>query len=328
MGLHAVNGHHLLWLLHKLPCNTSRVDPELYQRPRSTRRSYQKRNFTLIIALAWPTDGAPGKCFGFAEPDALFDHSAYDYSVAVARLLLYLRGLPDLDRNWVETHVLIDPWNEFDGICKGEVGSPQRAARYQGIMQMIFDRAGLKNEVLMPSIVNVYKGRMNAQSGGKYGTLHSYFRDYYASGGSGRPNIHLYYDPRWGNTANALNRVLEHEIQALENSIPAAYKRSLLIGETGIKALSGVAKCDAHALPDALRNVLYVDMIKSSAFNQHTQMILFWRLLGLAGFTRDRDNCDQFNGVTSNAWPGVQNPSAALGTFSTTGLGMLSAIKK
>src|SRR5271157_2871851 len=56
-------------------------------------KEYQKRNFTLILSLAWPVYHAPGKCFGFAEADAVFDRAAYDYSAAVARLVLYLRGL-------------------------------------------------------------------------------------------------------------------------------------------------------------------------------------------------------------------------------------------
>ncbi len=289
-------------------------------------KEYQKRNFTLILALAWPVDHPLGKCFGFAETGDTFDTAAYEYGVAVARLLLYLRGLADLDRNWVETRVLIDPWNEFDAICKGEIGCPQKAARYQGIMQMIFDRSGLKNEVLMPSIVNVYKGRMRTVGGGKYGTLNSYLRDYYASGGSGRPNIHWYYDPRWGGTVDALSRVLEGEIEALESSIPPAYKRALLIGETGISALSGVRKCDEHGLADASRKVLYVDLVKSPAFSRNTQMILFWRLLGLEGLTPEADNCDQYFGITSRNWPSVTSSPDVLGTLSQTGAAMLNAI--
>ena len=83
--------------------------------------------------------------------------------------------------------MLIDPWNEFDGICKAEIGSPAKAARYHGIMQVIFDRAGLRNEVLMPSIVNVYKGSMSRVNCGRYDKMRVYMNDYYASGGSGRP---------------------------------------------------------------------------------------------------------------------------------------------
>jgi hypothetical protein len=290
-------------------------------------KQYQKHNFILILGLSWPVEHAPGKCFGFAE-DATFDRAAYDYSVGAARLILYLRGLRDLDRNWVETHVLIDPWNEFDAMCKGEIGSPQKAARYQGITQMIFDRIGLKNEVLMPSIVNAYKGRMNTPGGGKYGTLHSYLRDYYAAGGSGRPNIHWYYDPRWGSSAETLNRVLEGEIQGLGNSVPPTYRRTFLIGETGISALSGVAKCNAHGLADASRKVLYVDMIKSAIFSHNAHMILFWRLLGLEGLTPEEDNCDQFYGITTKDWPSATTPAGALGTLSQTGSDMLNAISR
>ena len=62
-------------------------------------------------------------------------------------------------------------------------------------------------------------------------------------------------------------------------------------------------------------------------FSRITQMFLFWRLFGLEGLIKWVDDCDQFYGVTSNAWPGVTTPAAALATFGQTGLGMLNAIK-
>ena len=89
-------------------------------------KEYQRRKFTIVFTLAWPVAGAHGECYGFASDGEGFDHAAYDYSAAIARLLLELRGRPGVDRDWLERHVLIEPWNEFDGMCKGVVGSPER----------------------------------------------------------------------------------------------------------------------------------------------------------------------------------------------------------
>lgn len=290
-------------------------------------REYQQRNFTLILTLAWPVTGPQAECFGFDGDNAMFDRRAYEFSASIAGLLLHLQNRPNIDPKWLETRVLIEPWNEFDGLCGHHVGSPKKAARYQGIMQLVFDRSGIKNEVVMPSIVNVYKFDAPTAIKGRYGKMSTYLADYYASGGSGRPNIHLYFDPRWANQPEALAKILGSEIAKVAQSLPDPYKGALMIGETGVTSLSDVSKCNAFAMRPSSKTSLYQAMVENPDFSRNAQMILFWRLFGLEHLTREPDNCDQFNGMTSNAWSRVENPEQALGTFTETGLDLLKAAR-
>ena len=292
-------------------------------------KEYQQRNFTVVIVLVWPVAGPQPQCYGFGGADATLDRAAYDYSASMARLILHMRIQPGVDRQWLETHVLIEPWNEFDGMCKGTVGSPQKAARYQGIMQRVFDRAGLRNEVLMPSIVNVFRvDALTAGKTGRFGKMKAYLSQYYMSGGSGRPNIHLYFDPHWSNRADHLAQILGAEIASLNEFVPQQYKGTVLIGETGIALTSDVPKCNAHAMPGPSRVVLYKDMVESPALDRGAQAILFWRLFGLKDRMPDASNCDQFYGVTNNEWPSVATPKDALSTFMPGGRDLLNAANK
>ena len=188
------------------PSNDSLVEAVL--------KEYQKHDLTLIVALAWPTTEPNNKCFGFEGSDRDFDRTAYDNSAAIARLLLSLGKRENLDRQWLATHILIEPWNEFDALCvKKRVGSPEKAARYQGILQLVFDRAGLKNEITTPSFVDAYSLGPFPATAGRYGNVNSYLDAYYRAGGSGRPTIHLYFDPHWEKQEGALAEVLEDETE-------------------------------------------------------------------------------------------------------------------
>jgi hypothetical protein len=301
-------------------------DPSKYPLAATVLKEYQNRNFTTIVSLAWPVADLLGRCFGTGGTSTVFDHAAYNYSAAAAKFLLYMKGRSDIDQNWLATRLLIEPWNEFDGICNGSTGSPEKAARYQGIMQMVFDSAGIKNEVLMPSIVNVYKGKMSGSGGGMFSTLRLYLNAYYASGGSGRPNIHIYFNPNLTHGVHSIKTIPRSGLESVGSSVPPPYKNTTIIGEIGVATSSTVPKCNANALQDVSRAILYTDVIKSRVFNRKAQMILFWRLFGLAGLMRPVDACDQFYGVTNNAWPGVRSPAGALGTFSQTGRDMLKVI--
>ena len=302
-------------------------DPANYGLVETVIKEYQKRGFTLVLTVGWPTAHFMGKCLGFGGDDRMLDHAAYEYSSTIARLLIHLQSLPDLDRKWLESNVIIEPWNEFDSLCGVNVGSPEKAARYQGVMQLVFDGARLKNEVLMPSIVNVFQFEAPTAVTGRYGKINSYLSAYYRAGGSGRPNIHLYYDPRWASQPGGLIGVLGTEIAQATQSTPAPYKGALMIGETGAAVQSGVAKCDVNAMKASSQDDLYRAMVKDGAINHGAQAVLFWRLFGLKGLTPEADNCDQFYGMTNDAWPHVENPAEALRSFNKTGADVLNAIE-
>ena len=287
-------------------------------------KEYEKRKFTVVLALAWPVAHSPGKCFGFARPDREFDHFAYNYSAAIARLILSLAERGSLERSWLQTQLLVEPWNEFDSVCDGAAGSPERAARYQGIMQLVFDRSGLGNEVLMPSVVSVFRFNATTAVTGRFGRANAYLQAYYRAGGSGRPNVHLYPDVHWAKQPAEMSKILEDEIKRVNNMVPDAYRGSLLVGETAVHALSDVPQCNAHAMAGSARAELYGDLLDNPGINRGAGAVLFWRLFGLEGMTPNADNCDQFNGATSNAWRDVKSPPDALSTFNQTGIDLLN----
>ncbi len=291
-------------------------------------KEYERRDFALIFTLNWPVARARAPCFGFDGDGATFDRVAYEYSASIAGLLLYLRNRSGIDPKWLETHVLIEPWSEFDGLCGHRVGSPEKAARYQGIMQLVFDRAGIKNEVTMPSVVNTYTFGVPNAIKGKYGKMSTYIASYYASGGSGRPNIHLYFDPRWEKQPEALANILGRELVEITQSVAKPYRDAVLIGETGVNVRSNVAKCNVFAISSTSQALLYKALIDSVDINRVAQMLLFWRLFGLEHLTANPDSCAQFNGMTGNAWSQVVNPEQALGTFTQTGLDVLRTVRE
>ena len=289
-------------------------------------KEYQRRRFTLVFTVGWPVEGRHGECFGFAGGGEGFDRAAYDYSSAAARLLLDLYTQPGIDRAWAESHILIEPWNEFDGMCGGSVGSPRKAARYQGVMQLVFDRAGVRNEILMPSVVNVFRvPALTAGRTGRYGKMNAYLADYYRSGGSGRPNVHLYFDPGWGDRPSELGKILEDQVAEIARSVPDAYGGQAIVGEIGVADQSDVAKCNAHAMTEDARASLYQQVAGSQAVKREVEIMLFWRLFSLEGMMKPLDNCDQFYGMTRRDWSHVESPAEALDTFTPSGRNLLRA---
>ena len=193
-------------------------------------------------------------------------------------------------------------------------------------MQLVFDQAGLKNEVTAPSVVNVFRvATLTAGKTGRFGKMNAYLTDYYAAGGSGRPNVHLYFDPHWAERPDTLGKILASQVDDLTRSIPDAYKRSALVGEFGVDERSDVAKCNAHAMDADSRATLYQQVVNNPTVKRDLQMILFWRLFSLKNLMKPADNCDQFFGMTTNDWPHAASPADALGTFTEAGQDLLKA---
>lgn len=300
-------------------------DQTTYTLIKTVLKEYQSRDFTLVLVIGRPTARPMGRCDGFAGDNAAADRTAYVYSAAIAQLILYLRDQPDVDRHWLATRVLVEPWNEFDGICNGEVGSPEKSARYQGVMQTVFDRVGIENEVLMPSIVNVYN-HTDSDRKEKYGKNIAYIEEYYRIGGSGRPNVHFYYNPHRSDNIETLSTILVAEVAKIAQSAPEAYRGALLIGETGVSAPAAVAQCNNRSLEEDDRAALYRVFIDDLAGAKTARIVLFWRLLGLERLTKTPDDCDQFFGMTNNQWPFVRTEADARQTLKRTNFDLLSVM--
>lgn len=299
------------------------ADPILTDRFETILKEYQDRHFTVIFTLAWPTSGNYGACYGFGGSEGEFNLAVHDYSEAVAGLFTRLRGRGVLSSKWLANHVLIEPWNEFDGLCNFVVGTPQKAARYHNAMEAAFRSAHLPNEVLPPSIVNSFNFTPPPTGTYHFWKLVEYMKQYYTAGGTGRPNIHIYFDVNWSSDNAILTNLVENAVLNLNTIIPKQYQKRTIIGETGVVAQTGNAVCDKQALPESRRADLYQRLISSGSLRENTDTFLFWRLFDLQG--TEGAGCDQFDGVTDTRWSLVASARDALGSLTPTGNALLQA---
>lgn len=111
---------------------------------------------------------------------------------------LALWNSPKIRRDWLQTRVFIEGFNEFDSIQDSSgsniYSSPTRAADLQNGIQWYLNYYDLPIQTLMPSLAGVYSGSgySSLTPSQKIGT---FMVDYYAASGSGWPNAHIYTGP-------------------------------------------------------------------------------------------------------------------------------------
>lgn len=185
-------------------------DAAIFQAMLPVVQAYAANGFTLILALGRPASGedlSNGQinCMITSQWPA----TATRWANALAAFITYL-GANGVPTAWLASHLMIDPYNEFDSVlddhCAAGWGTPQRAVQLSRAL------ASLPATVLAPSLAT-----------GNYGP---YLMAFYAAGGHGCPNIHIYY--------TATEDKLAFTQQLLADTAATAPQCKVVLGEFGV----------------------------------------------------------------------------------------------
>ncbi len=261
-------------------------------------RAYQRDNFTVLVGFGHPILGQdPTTSCMTATTDAAWQTAANNNATLWVNLLKYLKQQPGIDPTWLSTHVIIEPYNEFDGLsnlvngaCSGsyDFGTPKRAAVFQNAIATAFANNGITNEVVAPSIAT--------------GNFGPYLTAYYQAGGSGRPNIHTYLSPT--TPADIVSKV-QGFVDAAAAAAPAQYANKVILGEYGL--VDG----NWSLMSAANDSQMIQSMLTNADMNSKLSLSLLW------------DYMDP--GPVGNSWsmPSVSTPSIA--QLSSYGQAIVSA---
>lgn len=215
---------------------------------------YQAQNATLVLSLGTPIPSwmnpelaaknaisykpndpnlfEGGRICFLPSSDAVWDVLKDNMSWAFADLIKALWDDPRINRQWIASHLVIDPINEFDSFPGGPdcklsdiplYATGKRAASLTGGIQYALNHYGIPVIVTSPSGV---MGNIN------------YFADFYRYGGQAMANVHAYAarngvpadDPQMNiNTRNRLVEILK----SIRDVTPEPYKNNLMLGEFG-----------------------------------------------------------------------------------------------
>lgn len=271
-------------------------DPANLQNIIAVMKEFQDRHMTLIFANGFPIPGPTVQNGLMCIPadDHEFEyHTAYDISLYTADLFRNLKASGQLDNTWLTNNVIIEPFNEFDavpglnpdGSCDmtTKYGSPKKAALFHSVITYVFWFYGLENEITTPSFVNAFGGALSESPSSIPDKFRVYLKDYYSSGGSGRPNIHLYYayygsEPTFTSVADYVGNLASSLASAAQGT-PSQYQKRILVGEAGVPYQG--AGCSSGGVPENMTNVrngIYSGLVQNSTVNSSAEMLLFWRL--------------------------------------------------
>ncbi len=266
--------------MREIVASNALADPATYAAAGDVVEAYQAHGFSLILALGGPLPSAyetgPNCAF---SPSSDWGATANALGTIIADFMTYLESRTDIDPHWLATHVEVEPFNEFDslgamqaGVCVAGYGSPIRGARLYHAIESAFAASGIPNAITTPSIVGYYFGPLSATPTGDYDQSRIWLEDYYAAGGGGRANVHIYCDPTrcdlgdGAATASTIERIYD-DIRA------GAVGGAPVLSEVGLPVLEGSCDRSHGAMADAQRAILYGDLASSGI------PLDFWRLL-------------------------------------------------
>ncbi|OGG56266.1 hypothetical protein A2680_00600, partial [Candidatus Kaiserbacteria bacterium RIFCSPHIGHO2_01_FULL_55_37] len=253
------------------------ADSSMYAPAGDVIKEYQARNFTLIIALGGPFP--PQYLTGpncYFNTDANWSTTATAMGTITANFFAYLKTRSDIDQGWLASRVIVEPFNEFDslgkmsgGACSPGYGTPAYGARLYNAIKTAFAQRDVGNEVIAPSVVGYYFGALSETPAGDYDQSRIWLKDYYAAGGGGRANIHIYCDPTRCNLSDGA--ATASTIVNIYNNIRSGSSVGAMLTEFGIPVLEG--SCSNGAMADAQRAILFKNLATSGISPY------FWRLL-------------------------------------------------
>ena len=168
--------------------------------------------------------------------------------------------------SWMQTHLFIEGWNEFDAAgmmsgstCVGNSGTATQAADLQNGIAYVLNQYGLQLQTLMPSMVTGNE---------------AFLTQYYAAGGTGLPNVHIYFSGK--NSVSSAVTWYEQAIERFQKALPANLANRIFITETGMPDIAG--GCVSGGILESDRQLLYSQLLGDSKITSATEGIIFWRL--------------------------------------------------
>jgi hypothetical protein len=198
---------------------------------------YSTYNLFLTISVGLPIPASvsvTGSNFNIMPTDANdWNTLSYFLSTDTAAFINALWNSPYISRQWMMSRLFVEPFNEFDGLLNinGSTisSSPARAVALENDLAYFLYADGISTNMLMPSVVGNYSG----YSPGVDSRV-QYISDYYALGGAGLPNVHIYapvISP--ATTYSEVVSAISAEVQSIANVIPSSMIGHVLLGETG-----------------------------------------------------------------------------------------------
>lgn len=207
---------------------------------------------------------------------------------AEASFLNALWNNPNINRTWIQTRVFVEGFNEFDSLAdtsgSTSYATPSRAASLTSSIQYYINNYGVQTQQTSPSVVGVYSGYGSGVSDPRG----QYMKDYYAAGGQGYPNFHVYAPSKDPNTTyQAVVNAVSGEIVNLNNYLPTTFRGKMFLSETGSGAIDNVY-CPAPngttytaGIQPTQRANEYSGIASDANINSNVVMLTFWRLMRL-----------------------------------------------
>ena len=191
-------------------------------------------------------------------------------------------------KNWMESHLYIESFNEFDslgmvlpnGDCASFRGTPAQAADLQNGVVWVLNYYGLRLQTLMPSV----------------GGNPSFIANYYAEGGTGLPNVHLYLP---GNSTPSTGIALfESILSQVRNVLPAHLQNRIFITEAGVSTVQNACTVStAGAMNELDRAEYYRALLSSSTVKTAAEGLIFWRIYDLPAGKTPAVPCEETFGA-------------------------------
>lgn len=272
---------------------------------------YSNYNVNLVITFGLPIPAWMSVTGdrGLVMPESDTDWTTLKNTLSweMGNFVKALWDSPRINKTWLQERVYIEGFNEFDSLLtlsnQRNRASPQRAADLQNGIQTVLNYYGIPVKTSMPSVVGVYAGYVptptNIQA--------QYMADYYAAGGTGVPNAHIYVrNDNAGQGYVDLLGKLRLQVQAINAWLPTSQRGRLIIGETGAadRLAPYCTSASAGATLDiAQRDQYYAAVAADPTINAQVDKILFWRMMNLpvAQVTQAQiDGCEAFYGVVND----------------------------
>lgn len=312
-------------------------DPNNFNYIVTVLKEFQKRNMTLILANGFPieTQYTHNHILCLPRDQKKFQDLAYNIAGYTENLFKRLRQSNQLDESWLQNNIKIEPWNEFDattgelenGECDSgsnySYGSPQKAAVLQQVMAYVFYLSGFSNEIIMPSIINTFSGKLSSDPTSLEDKYAIYLNDYYAAGGKGRPNLHI-YPVSTDSESNAIN-VIPNVLARARLKVPNHLQNHFIVSETGLPLHS--SSCTIGVNEDK-RDRVYQGQITHPLINSSTDMLIYWRLARFNSIAPDGSQlgCESQLGVVRE--DKMKSPPKYWSDFDATALKMFYSHSK
>jgi hypothetical protein len=301
---------------------TTIANSSFYPHGAAVMKKLQDRNFTLIFAAGSRNPFAPaGSTYNCWIPstDAAWSTQSAQMTGAVADFFGYLKTRPEISQDWLRSHVLVEPWNEFDsvgtmagGSCAPRMGTPKSAASLYKAYLSAFASKNISLEIVAPSQSGVYWGWMSDQ-GKALPIFAGWLNDYYAQGGGGRPNVHIYYSTQGPLDGESVSNFVVKTFNNMYQGVPPQWTARGILGEHGATVRDDGGCAAADAMTDAAKATDYTKII--NGLRNRASVIAFWRLLSIA----DSPPC-HYGSVPASAGLG------AAGLFNASGNAVFQAI--